>query len=209
MNTNFTYDLLDIVARDYFLSEFLRKQGWLHIIVLTLSFSSFFLTLKHIYRKINLQNINFFNRLLKKKINPITDHELKEFENNNSIIVGDFIDKNTTNRLSVNFNEKYVNELNRNLSFWPFISLITNIMQISASFCCLFDDGFAIGVAEILLGFSCFLTFITITHYIEYNPKYLIIFDTIKRALPNVSRYLLGVMPIFLGFIFFGKIIIV
>ena len=90
------------------------------------------------------------------------------------------------------------------MSLWPFISLIVSVTQISSTICCIFDDGLSMGVVEILLGFSCFLTFITISHYMEYNPRFLTIFDTIKRSLPNVIRYLLGVMPIFFGFIFFG-----
>jgi len=105
-------------------------------------------------------------------------------------------------------NEAYLNDMKDRIGFWPFISIITNILQISASFLCIFDEGIMIGVAEIILGFSCFLTYITIIRYIEYNPKYLTIFETIKRALPNLTRYLLGVMPIFFGFIFFGMILI-
>jgi hypothetical protein len=61
------------------------------------------------------------------------------------------------------------------------------------------------GVAEILLGLSSFFTLISLIQYINRNPKYFTIFDTLTKAIPNVAKYLLGVMPIYFGFVFFGK----
>lgn len=57
---------------------------------------------------------------------------------------------------------------------------------------------------EVLVGFGCMLAFINIGRYIEYSANYATLYVTLTGALPNVIRYLIGVMPIFLGFIFFG-----
>lgn len=40
--------------------------------------------------------------------------------------------------------------------------------------------------------------------YIEYANNYSIFYVTIKNSLPSVIRYLIGVFPVFLGYIFFG-----
>ena len=89
-------------------------------------------------------------------------------------------------------------------NMWSMISLLANIVQIFGSVLSLFDTNNTMASTEILVGFGCMLAYINIGRYLEYNREYSTIFATIKRALPNVLRYLLGVMPIFFGFIFFG-----
>ena len=68
----------------------------------------------------------------------------------------------------------------------------------------LFDSDNVLSSTEILVGFGCFLAYINIGRYLKFYPEYSTIFQTISRALPNVLRYLLGVVPIFFGFLFFG-----
>jgi len=89
-------------------------------------------------------------------------------------------------------------------NMWSLISILGNIVQIFGSVLSLFDSNNTMTSTEILVGFGCMLAYINIGRYLEYNREYSTIFATIKRALPNVLRYLLGVMPIFFGFIFFG-----
>lgn len=87
---------------------------------------------------------------------------------------------------------------------WSVISLIGNIIQIFASSVSIFDTNNILSSSEILIGFGCMFAFLSIGKYIEYSENYSTIYITIKNALPKVGRYLLGVAPIFLGFIFFG-----
>ncbi len=87
---------------------------------------------------------------------------------------------------------------------WSLICLLGNIIQIFGSSLSLFDNEYVLSSTEILVGFSCMLAYINVGRYLEYNRDYSTIFATIKCAIPNVLRYLLGVMPIFFGFIFFG-----
>jgi hypothetical protein len=79
-----------------------------------------------------------------------------------------------------------------------------NIIQIFGSCLSLIDTGNIMTSTEVLVGFGCMLAYVNIGRYLEYNKDYSTIYATIKRSLPNVLRYLLGVMPIFFGFIFFG-----
>lgn len=87
---------------------------------------------------------------------------------------------------------------------WSVITLIGNIIQIFASAVSIFDTNNILSSSEILIGFGCMFAFLSIGKYIEYSENYSTIYITIKNALPKVGRYLLGVAPIFLGFIFFG-----
>jgi hypothetical protein len=89
-------------------------------------------------------------------------------------------------------------------NMWSLICLIGNIFQIFASSISIFDTNNISNSTEILIGFGCMFAFLNIGRYIEYAESYSTIYTTIKSSLPNVGRYLLGVLPIFLGFIFFG-----
>jgi len=87
---------------------------------------------------------------------------------------------------------------------WSILCLVGNIIQIFGAGLSLLDSENVMTSTEVLVGFGCMLAFINIGRYLDYNKDYSTIFSTIQRALPNVLRYLLGVMPIFFGFIFFG-----
>lgn len=82
--------------------------------------------------------------------------------------------------------------------------MVGNIFQVFAAAIAVFDTNNISTSTEILIGFGCMLAFVNLGRYIEYAENYSTIFTTITRALPNVCRYLLGVSPIFLGFILFG-----
>jgi hypothetical protein len=97
-----------------------------------------------------------------------------------------------------------IDEVKGVLNKWNIFCLIGNIIQICASFLSLFDTKHTGTGSEILIGFGCMFAFINIARYIEYSESYSIIYTTIRGAMPNVVRYLIGVMPIFLGFVFFG-----
>jgi hypothetical protein len=87
---------------------------------------------------------------------------------------------------------------------WNLFCLIGNVIQIFASFMSLFDTKHTGYSTEMFIGFGCMFAFINIARYIEYSESYAILYTTLRGAMPNVMRYLIGVMPIFLGFVFFG-----
>jgi hypothetical protein len=87
---------------------------------------------------------------------------------------------------------------------WSFVSLMGNVIQIFGASLSLFDTDNVITSTELLVGFGCMLAYLNICRYLTFSKEYSTIFATLQRALPNVLRYLFGVMPIFFGFIFFG-----
>jgi hypothetical protein len=85
---------------------------------------------------------------------------------------------------------------------WSIICLIGNIIQIFGSIISLLTTN--IKTIEFLIGFGCFFSYLYVGKYIEYAKSYSTIYVTIEKALPNVVRYLIGVAPIFLGYMIFG-----
>jgi len=77
-----------------------------------------------------------------------------------------------------------------------------NIIQIFGAALSIFVPNNSV---DILIGFGCMLAFIHLGRYLEYNKNYSTIYETIKRGLPNIIRYLIGVFPIFFGFVLFGN----
>ena len=108
-------------------------------------------------------------------------------------------DMNDAGKINIK-NKKQIKIVNN----WNFICLIGNITQIFASALNLFDSKHIGSSTQILIGFSCMLAFINIGRYIEYSQSFSTLYVTLRAALPNVIRYLIGVLPVFLGFIFFG-----
>ena len=99
---------------------------------------------------------------------------------------------------------KMKNEKKGFFNMWSVVCLIGNIIQLFGAGLSLFDTDNVLSTTEFLVGFGCMFSYINIGRYLEYYPDYSSIFQTIKKALPNVLRYVLGVLPIFFGYIFFG-----
>ena len=89
-------------------------------------------------------------------------------------------------------------------NLWSITCLIGSIIQLFGSGLSLFDSDGVLSTTEILVGLGCMLSYVNIGRYLEYYSDYSSIFQTIKIALPNVLRYVLGVLPIFFGYLFFG-----
>lgn len=90
------------------------------------------------------------------------------------------------------------------INVWQFVCLIGNIIQIFSCGISLLDSKTIFQSTEILVGFGVMFAYLNMGRYIEYAKNYSIFYDAIKNSLPSVSRYLIGVTPVFLGYIFFG-----
>lgn len=93
---------------------------------------------------------------------------------------------------------------NRIFSLWNVVNLVGNLAQFFGALFSLTENDHMVTLTEIMVGFGCFMAYINISRYLDYIREYATIFNTISKSIPNVLRYFLGVLPIFLGFIFFG-----
>jgi hypothetical protein len=85
-------------------------------------------------------------------------------------------------------------------NFWNVLSIIGNTLQISGSMLYLFNRSENLAVINFLNGLGCMLAWINITRYFEYSPTYYVIYSTFRVSLPLITKYLLAILPIYIGF---------
>ena len=85
-------------------------------------------------------------------------------------------------------------------NFWNVLSIIGNTLQISGSMLYLFNRSENLDVINLLNGLGCMLAWINITRYFEYSPTYYVIYSTFRVSLPLITKYLLAILPIYIGF---------
>lgn len=175
-------------------SIFINKLLWIHIVVIILAVASFFLTWKYIYKVAKM----YWKIKQKLKSIPATSGgNDREDGNNQTENINSGQPKSKWDMLKTGEKRKFFNK-------WSIICLLGNIVQIFGTILSLINSQDVDTPSEVLIGFGCMLAYINIGRYLDYNKDYSTIYATITRALPNVMRYLLGVLPIFFGFIFFG-----
>ena len=89
-------------------------------------------------------------------------------------------------------------------SIWNIIALAGNVIQFLGALFSFMRNEQMQTITNALISLGCFLAFFNIARYLDYIKEYSTIFNTVRKAIPKVMKYFLGVIPIFLGFIFFG-----
>ena len=185
-----------ILKKSSSLLFFLDSLSWVHLIVLILANFSLYYTWNYIGNMASL----FIRVREKNKI--IMDHEP---QSDNSIYYNPLIDEEQDEYRS--FIQNYIHNpkpKKKKMKFdqWSLICLTGNIIQIFGSIISLLTTNMK--AIEFLIGFCCFFSYLYLGKYIEYAKSYSTIYVTIEKSLPNVIRYLIGVTPIFLGYMIFG-----
>jgi hypothetical protein len=57
---------------------------------------------------------------------------------------------------------------------------------------------------QLLIGFSCFFAWISICRYIEFEDNVYILTYLLKYSMPTLLRFMLGVLPFFIGYTILG-----
>ena len=176
---------------------FINKLLWIHLVVIALSCASFVLTWKYIYKMAKM----YWKIKNKLKHIPADDNTDKVCDNNDELqkLHSQEKQKNKSKWDLLKSSEK-----GKLFNKWSIVCLIGNILQIFGTTLTLINLSETTSTSEVSIGFGCMFAYINIGRYLDYNNDYSTIYATISRALPNVLRYLLGVLPIFFGFIFFG-----
>ena len=148
---------------------------WIHLVVIILSTISVFLSLYNFYEVIKLNKYRKIIKKEKKQKKKLDDKILKEGE-----IISKILNK------------------------WDICIIISNICQIIGSILGLLENDNMNGSIDIFIGFGVMLCYICLGKYLDYNTKYALFYQTLKRSIPNVVPFFIGIMPIFIGFTFLG-----
>ena len=157
------------------IEQIIIAHSWIHFIVIFLATTSILLSLYNFYEVIKL---NKYRKIIQKE-----KKRKKKIDNKN-----------------LNGSEVISTPLNK----WDICVLISNICQIIGSILALLENDNMNGSIDILIGFGSMLCYICLGKYLDYDTKYALLYQTLKRSIPNVIPFFIGIMPIFIGFTFLG-----
>ena len=93
------------------------------------------------------------------------------------------------------------------LDIWTALSLISSAIQIIGAILTLFDPHQFNPLTGFITSMGICLSLLIFIKYLENLGSCSIIYETIRRGLPTSISYLIGVLPVFLGYCIFGKCI--
>jgi hypothetical protein len=191
--------------------------SWISIIEIMVAFISLVLSWKYIYDFFTL-----FNRIKEKhKVGSKRTH--KNIKETLTLIYSKnkvYQDYATMRRGTITDTELELNEIEaikepkiikskwdsisgkekRNLfNWWNIVSIFGNTLQISASILYLANRNQNYNAIKLLFGIGCMITWVNITRYFKYSPTYFVIYKTLERSLPLVIKYMVGILPIYIG----------
>lgn len=68
------------------------------------------------------------------------------------------------------------------------------------------DQRYLGGTLGIVFATCCAMQWISLVRYLQFNARFHILELTLTRGLPRVAEFLVGVLPIFVGYVLFGTI---
>ena len=157
------------------IEEFIITYLWIHLIVIILSTISILISLYYLYEVIKINKYKKVIQKEKEKKMKIDTKILKESE-----------------------------IISKPLNKWDICIIISNLCQLIGSILGLFENDNMNGSMDILIGFGVMLCYITLGKYLDYNTKYALLYQTLKHSIQNIIPFLIGILPIFIGFTFLG-----
>lgn len=103
-----------------------------------------------------------------------------------------------------NFNKLISTTTSYTVNRWNVTCLIGNIIQLSGVIIYFFDLQQRLVVTNIFFGIGCMMAWFNIGRYLEYSPRYFIVFSTLFAALPTTLRFVIANLPVFVGYAFLG-----
>lgn len=87
-------------------------------------------------------------------------------------------------------------------NYWVIISVVGNLFQIFAGLLSLIDENTVLKVHEVIIGFGCFFAWISLVRFINHTSHSYTIVNTVERSGKTIFLYIVGVVPIFMGYAF-------
>ena len=88
---------------------------------------------------------------------------------------------------------------------WIVLALLGNLMQIMGSILIIFDPFNFNSLTGFINSTGTIFSIIIFIKYLQNLGSYSIVYETVVKGLPPSINYLIGVMPIFIGYCIFGK----
>ena len=92
----------------------------------------------------------------------------------------------------------------RFFGLWPVLSLLSSILQILGCVAFFFVSLVSLDVYFRTAGFGCFFAWVELIQYLSWSPNSYAVINTLKRSIGTLWKYALGILPVFMGFVFLG-----
>eukprot|EP01039_Chlorochromonas_danica_P011155 gene11155-12434_t len=96
----------------------------------------------------------------------------------------------------------------RIVNLWFLVSSVGNFfaLVVAARISFFGEDLYSTNYLKACLGVCCLMLWFSLSHYLEYFPRYYVMISMLKITAPRVSAFLLGVLPLFTGYALLGLI---
>jgi hypothetical protein len=89
-------------------------------------------------------------------------------------------------------------------NFWVIFSVLGNLFQIFGGILSIIDRNSVLSVHEIVIGFGCFFAWVGIVRFLGHTSHSYTIVNTLGRSAETIGLYIIGVVPIFMGYALCG-----
>jgi hypothetical protein len=92
-------------------------------------------------------------------------------------------------------------------NIWFFIASIGNICNMVGPVLSIKNEVYGSSVTiwrMAMVGLGCMMAWITMVQYFEHSGSYYVLILTLKKGTPRVLRFVVGILPIFVGYAIFG-----
>jgi hypothetical protein len=96
-------------------------------------------------------------------------------------------------------------ELTEKMKFfnlWIVFTIVGNICQIFGGILTILDQDVSLGSHEHLVGIGCFCAWVGAVRFLEHKSTSYTIINTVSRSFSTIGPYIVGIIPIFLGYVF-------
>ena len=101
---------------------------------------------------------------------------------------------------------KKPNDKNQSIvDIWTILALLANVIQIIGAILTICDPYHFNSLTGFITSMSTIMSLLIFIRYMGNLGSYSIIYETLNRGIPPSVNYLVGVLPMFLGFAIFGK----
>ena len=87
-------------------------------------------------------------------------------------------------------------------NLWIVFTIVGNLCQIFGGILTILDQDVSLGAHEHLVGIGCFCAWVGSVRFLEHKSTSYTIVNTLSRSFSTIGPYVIGIIPIFLAYVF-------
>lgn len=89
-------------------------------------------------------------------------------------------------------------------NFWIVLMILGSFFQFFSGVLAFLDSETVLLVHEVFVGFGCYFAWIGLIQFLDHKSHSYTIVNTVDRAIGTIGPYIVGIVPIFMGYAFCG-----